>query len=114
MSQTANYKNVSPYIQGRTMNLPVKDVATAAEFYKMAMNFREVSRTSDPHPAVILERDDIRIGIEENGGDPEQEGCFFEVDNVEAALLELKERGLAIQPSAIKPHRQGDTNWRMF
>ena len=30
--------------------------------------------------SAVLQRDDIRIGLAENGGDPEQEGCFFEVE----------------------------------
>src|SRR4051812_8324957 len=42
----------------------------------------------------VLERDDIKIGLAENGGDPTQDGCAFEVDDVEAAFAEFKANGL--------------------
>jgi hypothetical protein len=41
-----------------------------------------------------LGRDEIKIGLAENGGDPTQDGCFFEVDNAESAFAELKANGL--------------------
>jgi hypothetical protein len=39
---------------------------------------------------VILARDQIQIGLAENGGDPSQEGCFFQVENIDAAFEEIK------------------------
>src|SRR5438094_5023602 len=53
---------------------------------------RSVSHHENPK-TVILGRDQIKIGLCENGGDPSQEGCFFEVDDVEAAFADLKARG---------------------
>jgi acyl-CoA reductase-like NAD-dependent aldehyde dehydrogenase len=41
----------------------------------------------DSHRARVLEY--IEIGLAENGGDPSQEGCFFEVDDVENGELDF-------------------------
>ena len=72
------------------MNLPVRDIDTAIPFYESKMGFRVVSRLDKGYRKAVLERDTIQIGLAENGGDPTQEGCFFEVDDVEAAVAELR------------------------
>ncbi len=76
------------------LNLPVSNVDTAVKFYEDIMGFRVVSKVETPHKKVILKRDNQKIGLAENGGDPSQEGCFFEVDNVEEMFAELKANGL--------------------
>jgi hypothetical protein len=63
---------------------------------------------------VILERDNIQIGLAENGGDPEQEGCFFEVDNVETAFAELQANGLGRDEAGFRLDQHGDTTWKVF
>ncbi len=75
------------------MNLPVGNVEEAIPFYETIMGFQAASRTDSPHKSVVLSRDDIQIGLAENGGDPSQAGCFFEVDDVEAAFNQLKANG---------------------
>src|SRR5687768_10376830 len=90
----AVFKRASPY-KDDALNLPVEDVAAAVPFYETIMRFSVVSRHETPCKRVVLGRDGIRIGLAENGGDPGQEGCFFEVDNIEAAFAELKSNGLA-------------------
>jgi catechol 2,3-dioxygenase-like lactoylglutathione lyase family enzyme len=95
------------------MNLPVRDVNAAIPFYESVMGFRLVSRQDTPLKCAILERDDIRIGLAENGGEPEQEGCFFEVDDVEAASAELKQRGYS-NDTAFRVDRHGDKSFRVF
>jgi lactoylglutathione lyase len=72
------------------MNLPVRDVDAAIPYYQKTFGFRVVSRQDAPHRSVILARDSIQIGLTENGGDSSQEGCFFEVDNLNAAFEEIK------------------------
>ncbi|GHM99168.1 hypothetical protein WSM22_06580 [Cytophagales bacterium WSM2-2] len=61
-----------------------------------------------------MKRDDIQIGLAENGGDPTQEGCVFEVDNVETALAELVSRGLKKDSSAIGDEKHGEFIWSVF
>jgi len=85
----AVFTTAVPYADD-ALNLPVQDLDTAVAYYEKTFAFRVVSRHDGPNRSVILERDRIQIGLAENGGDPSQEGCFFEVDNVKAAFEEIK------------------------
>lgn len=85
----AIFKRAAPYAND-ALNLPVADVDEAIPFYEQTLGFKVVSRNDAPHKSAILARDDIQIGLAENGGDPEQEGCFFEVENLAAAFAEIK------------------------
>ena len=107
------FKNAWPYQQD-AMNLPVANVETALPFYETVMGFRVVSRHDAPHTSAILARDDVQIGLAENGGDPSQEGVFFEVDNVEAAFAELKANGLKKEAADFRLDQHGDTTWKVF
>lgn len=94
---TAVYKNAWPY-QKDGMALPVRNLEAALPFYEAVMNFVVKERTDSPIRGAVLSRDEIQIDLQENGGDPEQDGCFFEVDNVENALAELNAAGLKKEP----------------
>ena len=109
----AQFKKAFPYAKD-AMTLPVKSVDEAVPFYQTVMGFQLVSRQDATWKAAILARDDIQIGLAENGGDPTQEGCFFEVDNVEAAFAELKARGLDKAEAGYRVDRHGETSWRVF
>lgn len=98
--------------QGDALNLPVKSVAEAVPFYEQRLGFRVVERRDAPVTAAILERDGVRIGLVENGGDPKQDGSFFEVASVDEAFEELKGRGLEL--SAPKVARANDGAYRAF
>ena len=106
-------KNAWPYQEDK-MNLPVRELEAALPFYETIMGFQVVSRKDVPHPLAALERDGLQIGLAENGGDPEQDGCFFEVDSVENALSALKANGLEKGISEFKIQRYGDTDWKVF
>lgn len=93
MSTKAFFKTASPY-QDDVMNLPVEDVDQAIPFYETIMGFQLEARQDTPHTSAVLSRDDVRIGLAENGGDPSNDGCFFEVDDVELAFSELQANGL--------------------
>lgn len=43
-----------------------------------------------------------------------QDGCFFEVDDVEKAYTELQANGLQQEPWVIDTEKYGDTEWRVF
>lgn len=109
----AKFKNTWPYQQD-AMNLPVANVEAALPFYETVMGFQVVSRNGAPHPSAVLGRDDIQIGLAENGGDPTQDGCFFEVDDVEAAFAELKANGLGRDDPGFRIDRHGATSWKVF
>jgi catechol 2,3-dioxygenase-like lactoylglutathione lyase family enzyme len=109
----AIFKNAWPYQQDK-MNLPVKELETAIPFYETTMGFKVVERYDTPNKAAIIGRDEIRIGLAENGGDPTQDGCFFEVDNVETALAELQGNGLKKEVSDLSTMKHGETPWKVF
>jgi len=105
----------------------VEDVEAAVPFYEEIMGFQLMSRGDTPHKTAVLGRDDIKIGLAENGGDPNQEGCFFEVDNAEAAFDELKANGLTAHPvwvsrkspeereeAGFRIDKHGDTSFKVF
>jgi catechol 2,3-dioxygenase-like lactoylglutathione lyase family enzyme len=96
------------------MNLPVGSVDAAVPFYERVMGFRVVERKDTPHRAAVLGRDGILIGLAENGGDPAQEGCFFEVDDVDAAFVELRANGLGRDDAGFRVDQHGQTAYRVF
>lgn len=96
------------------LNLPVSNVDTAVKFYEDIMGFRVVSKVETPHKKVILKRDNQKIGLAENGGDPSQEGCFFEVDNVEEMFAELKANGLNQDQANYRLDQHGDSSYKVF
>ncbi|MDE2800013.1 MAG: VOC family protein [Gemmatimonadota bacterium] len=113
MKTKAVFKTASPYLQD-ALNLPVENLEEAIPFYETIMGFQVVSRQDAPCKSAILARDDIQIGLAENGGDPTQEGCFFEVDDVEAAFNELKNNGLQNDDPDYRIDQHGDKSFRIF
>jgi lactoylglutathione lyase len=107
----AAFLRASPYADD-AMNLPVDNVDAAIPYYEKTFGFRLLSRQDAPHKSVSLTRDSIQIGLAENGGDPTQEGCFFEVDNIEAAFVEIKGRPAA--ESDFRVDEFGDSTYRVF
>jgi catechol 2,3-dioxygenase-like lactoylglutathione lyase family enzyme len=109
----AKFMRAAPYADDE-LNLPVKSVDAAIPFYETVMGFRVVSQTEAPLKNAILDRDGVQIGLSENGGDPSQEGCFIEVDDVEAAFAELRSNGLGRDDAGYRVSRHGDTSYRVF
>jgi catechol 2,3-dioxygenase-like lactoylglutathione lyase family enzyme len=107
------YKRAAPY-QEDVMNLPVANLETALPFYQTVMGFEVVSRHDAPCQCAVLSRDLVQIGLAENGGDPAQDGCFFEVDDVEAAFSELQHNGLKHSEPNFRIDQYGETSYRVF
>ncbi len=107
----AFFKRAVPYLKD-ALNLPVADVDTAVPYYEKTFGFREVSREQTPCRRVVLARDDVQMGLAENGGDPSQEGCFFEVQNIEAAFEEIN--GKTADESAFQTQTFDDVSYRAF
>jgi len=107
----AKFKRAAPYGKD-AMNLPVGDVEAAIPFYQQTMGFRLVQRESSPQHRAVLARDDIQIALAENGGDPSQEGCYFEVDSIEAAFEEIK--GRKPVESDLQVQAWGQSSQRVF
>jgi catechol 2,3-dioxygenase-like lactoylglutathione lyase family enzyme len=100
--------------QGDNMNLPVRDLVAALPFYENVLGFRVVSRGDTPHNAAVLARDQVQIGLAENGGDPTQDGCAFHVKDVEGLFAEFKVRGLQKDLPKFDTERHGDATWKVF
>ncbi|HKP36659.1 MAG TPA: VOC family protein [Pyrinomonadaceae bacterium] len=107
----AIFKRAVPYAND-AMNLPVADVEAAIPFYEKTFAMRVLSRGDEPHKHAVLARDEIQIGLAENGGDPEQEGCFFEVDDVVSAFQEIK--SASPEDSDLRIDTYGDKSFRVF
>jgi predicted enzyme related to lactoylglutathione lyase len=97
----AIFKRAVPY-KDDALNLPVANVDAAVPFYEQTFDFRVLSASDEPHKRALLTRDEIQIGLAENGGDPTQEGCFFEVDDVEAAFAEIKRHHPNVSEPAVQ------------
>ncbi len=75
------------------LDLPVEDLDRAAAYYHDAFGLSEVERRENP-PAVIMERDGVRIGFSINGRDATQEGAAILVSDIHRARDELVGRGV--------------------
>ena len=107
----AIFKRAAPYAKD-ALNLPVADVEAAIPYYEKTFGFRLVSRHEEPHRRAILARDEVQIGIAENGGDPTQEGCFFAVENLEAAFEEIN--GRPPSESSFQTQHFDGVSYRVF
>lgn len=109
----ATIKQAWPYQQDQ-LNLPVNDLATALPFYEKTLGFRLVSQTDTPCKSATIARDTVRIGLAGNGGDPTQNGCFFEVDDVVNAFAELKANNWPTEQPQFSWQQHGDVSWKVF
>ena len=100
--------------QGDNMNLPVPDLAAALPFYENVLGFRVLERSDTPHKASVLGRDEIKIRLAENGGDPTQDGCAFHVKDLAALFAEFKANGLQKDVSNFDVEERGGVPWNVF
>ena len=96
------------------MHLPVADVVAALPFYEDVLGFHVVSRRDTPEQSAVLERDDVQIGLAENGGDPTQDGCAFHVVDLESLFAEFSARGLRTSDQPFTTENHGDASWTVF
>jgi lactoylglutathione lyase len=100
--------------QGDKMNLPVPDLASALPFYETVLGFRLVSRSNTPHNAAVLARDQVQIGLAENGGDSSQDGCAFHVTDLEALFAEFNANGLHKELSQFDIEQHDEVAFKVF
>jgi lactoylglutathione lyase len=107
---TATLENVFGY-RGDAMHLPVPNLMAAIPFYEMVLGFRVVTRGETPFPHAILARDQVQIGLEENGGDPTQDGAAFHVRGVHALFGAFAMNGLATSPAEFSTEMRDGVRW---
>lgn len=94
------FKTASAY-SGDVHHLPVKSVDVAADWYGKHFSMTEVERSQRPVPNVILERDGVRIGFSENGGDSSQNGAAVLVQGLASVRDEFEASGLPVANSRV-------------
>ena len=87
------YVAAYPFVDD-VLALPVQDIAQTANWYRDAFGLREVERRESPLPAVIMERDSVRLGFAVNGGDASQDGAAILVTDIRRAREELEAKGV--------------------
>jgi catechol 2,3-dioxygenase-like lactoylglutathione lyase family enzyme len=100
--------------QGDNMNLPVRDLAAALPFYETVLGFRALSRSDTPYNSAVLARDQVQIGLAENGGDSTQDGCAFLVKDLESLFAGFKANGLHKELSEFDIEQHDDVAWKVF
>jgi catechol 2,3-dioxygenase-like lactoylglutathione lyase family enzyme len=96
--------------QDDTMSLPVADVEISAAYYVDKMGFQITDRADG---RIVLSRDGLQMAINENGGDPTQDGVAFLVDDVDQLHAEFAGRGLE-KLGDIKIESRDDGEYRAF
>jgi lactoylglutathione lyase len=109
---SVTYQSVHPIGDTDPMALPVADVERAVPYYESRLGFQVESRQEAPVKTVVLARDQIRIALSENGGDPEQASCYMEVSDVGQAREELAAAG--VNPSELRTDQYGGNTYRVF
>ena len=89
----ASFRAAFPY-QNDVLALPVSNAQEASTWYGQNFGMQEVERGAQPKPFVILERDGVKIGFAENGGDPTQDGAAVLVAGITELRTELESRGV--------------------
>jgi catechol 2,3-dioxygenase-like lactoylglutathione lyase family enzyme len=100
--------------QGDNMNLPVRDLAASLPFYETVLGFRVLSRSDTPHKSALLARDQVQIGLAENGGDSTQDGCAFHVNDLDSLFAEFNANGLHKELSEFDMEQQDGVAWKVF
>jgi lactoylglutathione lyase len=105
------FKAVAP-ISGEDINaLPVKELASAINFFEKILGF---SPSRQNNSAVVLIRDHVRIGLIQNPNhEPGKAGSIaFAVDDLQAMHHELSAKGA--NPGAFGIGRWGGRQYRTF
>jgi catechol 2,3-dioxygenase-like lactoylglutathione lyase family enzyme len=100
--------------QGDNMNLPVRDLAAALPFYEHVLGFRVLERGDTPQKSAVLARDEVRMRLAENGGDPSQDGCAFHVTDLTSLFAEFSANGLQKELSGFSVEERGGVPWKVF
>ena len=103
MSDGPLFQNAFPY-QEDVLALPVVDLDATARWYSKAFGLREVERRDQPHQAVILERDGVRIGFALTGGDASQDGAAIRVSDLHLAREQIGAAGIDVSDVRSEEH----------
>ena len=74
----------------------------------------DLSHSDTPYRSAVLARDEVRMGLEESGGDSSQDGCAFHVKDLDALFAEFTANGLVKERSEFDIETHGDVPWKVF
>ena len=106
-----SFEQAWPY-QDDLLALPVSDAYAAAAWYSAHFGLTEVERPDAEYKTVIMERDGVRIGFAENGGNSAEDGAAILVSGIEGVRDELEERG--VQTANWRVDEQDGRQVRVF
>jgi catechol 2,3-dioxygenase-like lactoylglutathione lyase family enzyme len=94
------------------LHLPVRDLEQAVPYYERFLGCTVVSRQDHPFKEIVLQKDQIRLGLTENGGIPEEHSCVIAVSDVDAVRQQLAHQQLDISDTRQDTH--GHQTYRVF
>jgi catechol 2,3-dioxygenase-like lactoylglutathione lyase family enzyme len=103
---------IFPIGASEPLHLPVRDLEQAFPFYIKYLGCTIVSRQDHLHKEIVLQRDQVTLGLTENGGNPEEHSCAISVSDIDVLYQEL--HALQLDLSEIRPDRQGNQTYRVF
>ena len=95
-----SFQSATPY-KDDILALPVTDLDTASDWYCKHFGMTEIERRDVPNPAVILERDNVRIGFAINGGDPSQAGAAIRVNDINGIKSQIESNGVDVANTRV-------------
>jgi lactoylglutathione lyase len=95
------FLGIFPIGNSHPLHLPVRDLEDSLSYYEQSLGFNILSRQDTPYKQVLLQRDQVTMGLEENGGNPEEHSCYLSVSMVDALLQELQNRQLDVSPMRL-------------
>src|SRR5450432_3823833 len=85
-------------------HLPVRNLEQAFPFYERYLGCIIVSRQDHPSKEIILQRDQVKLTLTENGGNPEDHSYAISVSDVDGLYQELHARSLDISDIRLDTH----------
>jgi hypothetical protein len=90
----------------------VQDLDYSLPYYELSLGFTIRSCQETPYKEALLQRDQITMGLAENGGNPEEYSCYLSVSAVDVLFQELQNKQLDVSPIRLDIH-EGQT-YRVF
>jgi len=83
-------------------------------FLRKGFRFPIAVASETPHKSAVLIRDQVQIGLAENGGDSTQDGCAFHVKGLQPLFAEFKANGLQKELSEFGTEKHDGVAWKVF
>ena len=106
------FLGIFPIGDSDPLHLPVQDLEHSLSFYEQSLGFTILSRQDTPYKEVLLQRDQVTMGLAENGRNPEEYSCYLSVSTIDALFQELRNRQIDVSPIRFDGH--GGQTSRVF